>query len=446
MDLALRPRPLEESLASLRRFQSRYYGVVREVFDFLHYPDEPSLYTLGCNLCDFLPVLGKNTAGVAAGSYGVNLEDASARSIGEALERYAACFMGARRTVFAAWKDLREPAVHPEEFELFSDRQYNHPEFPYTRFREDLPTTWIEGFELPDMRPVLLPAQLVYLQPDLAAGERRIAYNTSSGIALGSCPAMAVLSGLCEIAERDAFVISWENKLAFPGSDMAGAPAELRAFFAEHFHVPGIRLRVMDYTGFLGVPTAVVTARPERDEGAAFAVGAASAASFSQAVMKATMEVYQTRALAKLLLYEGRERVFKTDFTDIKDFDDHVLYSAKPEHRDVSAFMDSNRAEIPFATENDVATNDPERAIRDLTARYRARGHRVYCVDITTTDLAQAGLTATTTLSPRLARLSIGMGGRFLGVRRLFDEPARLGFRPTPSSIEELNKYPHPFP
>ncbi len=445
MDMALAPTAPEEGLRRLKRFHSRYFGVVRDIFDFLHYPDEPNLYTLGCNLCDFSPVLGKPTAGVLAGSYGLSIPDATARSIGEALERYAACFVGHRRKVFAPWRDLREDAVHPGDFQLFSDRQYNHPQFPYRRFTESTPTTWVEGYELPAMKPTLLPAQLVYLQPDLAPDEPRLLYQTSSGIALGSTPAQAVLSGLCELVERDAFVIAWENRLAFPRVDLA-ASGRLSAMFEEYFGVPGIELATFDYSAFLDVPTAVVSARPIGGEGVEFAVGAAAAPTIEQAMLKAVMEVYQTRAFAKLLLFENRSREFKTDYSDIKTFDDHVLYNARREHRAANAFIDSSSESVPLRSDRDVTAGDPMAAIDEIVGRLRRLGQRVYCVDITTPDLEQGGLTAAVVVSPLLARLSLGMGGRYLGAERLYREPARLGFRTSPSTIEELNKFPHPFP
>jgi ribosomal protein S12 methylthiotransferase accessory factor len=81
-----------------------------------------------------------------------------------------------------------------------------------------------------------------------------------------------------------------------------------------------------------------------------------------------------------------------------------------------------------------------------LCGRITAAGSSAYAVDVTSPDVAALGLVVTKVVAPELCALDVVHGARFLGARRLYETPVRLGLRATPLTEGELNSYPHPFP
>lgn len=84
--------------------------------------------------------------------------------------------------------------------------------------------------------------------------------------------------------------------------------------------------------------------------------------------------------------------------------------------------------------------------VEGLASRLAARGVSAYAVDITTPDVADAGLSVVHVLSPDLQPIDFSHRLRYLGGRRLYEAAHELGLRDRPLAPAELNPDPHPFP
>src|SRR5262249_19672190 len=125
--------------------------------------------------------------------------------------------------------------LHPCEITLFHPAQRHH--IRYAWFAEDTPLCWTEGRSLTKDEPILIPACLVFIPyfPFLRhKGEVAIAPSISTGQACASTRDRAVLSGLYEIVERDAFMISWLNRLPLPRVNVLSSPM-VREVFNQRF-------------------------------------------------------------------------------------------------------------------------------------------------------------------------------------------------------------------
>ena len=80
------------------------------------------------------------------------------------------------------------------------------------------------------------------------------------------------------------------------------------------------------------------------------------------------------------------------------------------------------------------------------TRRGAARGGTAYVADLTSIDIADAGLRVVRALCPELCPLDAAHGLRFLGVPRLLTGASDAGLLPRPLCLEEVNPDPHPFP
>ncbi|CCM79137.1 YcaO-like family protein [Rhizobium mesoamericanum] len=118
------------------------------------------------------------------------------------------------------------------------------------------PIAWSEGLDIMSDRPAFVPWPLVGLDH---RGVRPPGFEQSSdGLASGNRPAEAVLHGLCELVERDA----WALTQLRPYEQLRGARIDPRAFgdpildiVVDRINRAGMRLLLLDMTTDIGVPS-----------------------------------------------------------------------------------------------------------------------------------------------------------------------------------------------
>ena len=440
------PTDLARSLERLRTLVSPYTGFVHATGEFMRAPDDSGHIRVGLRLADLRRFVGFDVDFRSGGSAG-DRDRALAAAIGEAVERYSACHLPEHELVLASAEELGEEAVEPERFALFRSDQHAEPGFSFRPFTSSTRVRWTRGFRLPDCAPAYLPAQLVYLPWRTAAeaGEVPIAYATSNGAACGATLEEAILGGLLEVVERDAFAITWYNRLSLPRLDASGDPTLAR--HAERYLEPAaLEHRAIDLSGFLDVPTVLGVVRGGPTAEAALGVGAASAPTVEDAWRRALSEAFAVRSWARVMRRQEPDRRYRPDFRDVTSFDDHVLLYADPEHAKRTAFLDGSPETRPTRAVPSLEGSHPLAHIEALCRRLARRGITAYAVDITAPDIRLAGLRVARVVAPELCPLDVAHEGRFLGGRRLYHAAFELGLRDRPLRPDEINPYPHPFP
>lgn len=409
---------------------SPYVGVVRGVDEVLAEPCDLRLANVLCETGYAELLVGHGARHPGSGS-GTTRAAARTAAIAEAVERYSACWSDAAEAVVATGAELGDRAVTPSRFALFSDRQQRSPRFPYARFTEHTRVAWVQASSLPEREPLLVPAQLVYLAWTLRPGEERIAHATSSGLACQTTFAGATLTALLELVERDAFMITWNARLSWPLLEWPNN-FRLSAFERRFVRPTGLHVSAVDLSAFWSVPCVLGVARSAISGDAPFGVGAGAATTIERAVEKALDEAVRVRSWASAL--RGQGRIPSRDA--IREFDQHIQYYADEERAGAADFLDSN------SERRDVASVAPIKGIESITRR----GVRAYTVDVTAPDVRSAGLYVVRVLAPELCALDVVHEFRFLGGRRLYEEPVRLGMRARPLDESDINPEPHPFP
>ena len=438
------PPELADSLRAVRSLVSPYTGVVRGAEEVLAVADDVRLVNVFCSTGDGIALTGTPGATTGGGS-GTSLEEALVAAVAEAAERYSACWCDGADTVVATARELGARAVAPERFALFSARQHRQPGFPYAPFTRDTRVAWVEATSLADGGVALVPAQLVYLAWELRPGEERIARSTSNGLAAHVSRPASVLSGLFELVERDAFMITWGARIAWPQLTW-DAHVPLARYARRYLEPSGIAFATLDMSEVWNVPCVLGVARSGARGQAPLGVGAAAASTVERAVRKALDEAFRVRswARAQRALDPQGDAVVAPDA--MTQFDEHVGYYARDEHAARAAFLDASAASravesvrpLPAATDDD--------AIAELCARLAAQGASAYAIEVTAPDVAEAGLTVTRVLAPELCPLDVEHRHRHLGGRRRYDVPFALGLRPARLREDDLNPDPHPFP
>jgi ribosomal protein S12 methylthiotransferase accessory factor len=118
------------------------------------------------------------------------------------------------------------------------------------------PLAWSEGLDIMNDKPVFVPWSLVGLDH---RGTRPSGFEQSSdGLASGNRPAEAVLHGLCELVERDAWALTQLRpfeQLRDARIDPAGFGDAVIDIIVDRITRAGMRLLLLDMTTDIGVPS-----------------------------------------------------------------------------------------------------------------------------------------------------------------------------------------------
>lgn len=137
-------------------------------------------------------------------------ETAISHSIFEAIEHY--CILHEREDLFirGTYNELKPKAVDPLRFAPFSPKQLLMNRFEGFVFDHDTPFNWLKGYSLTSQKEVLIPASVAYANySSKEHSEPMIRRPISTGAACGPNTNFAISRGLCEIIERDGYMISF---------------------------------------------------------------------------------------------------------------------------------------------------------------------------------------------------------------------------------------------
>jgi ribosomal protein S12 methylthiotransferase accessory factor len=416
-------------------------GIVRYIKEIETDPDDLAVYSYYGELTR-TSVFSPFQVPQFPGSGGFNQLRARLAAIGEGIERYALGAYDMSRLVTATYVEVKDRAVDPRTLVHFDETQYRQPDFPFSRFRDDTPMRWVEGYNLSQQCTVLAPASIVYLSYDFLSRDEFFAHSVSTGAAAGSSLEEAILSGIYEVVERDALTSMWLARLPVPQVRLDGrfqSFVERLAGFDLDLYVHYITLDV-DIPVFWGM----LVNRDGRQP--VLAVGAAANLDPERALSKVIEETIQTRMWAKVLIKEtGKypDLSQPENFSRVDNFDLHVLlYAAYDMRPAVDFLLHSEKRigmdDIPARSRPCVLEN-----IQRCVELLRDKGFEVIAIDVTPADIRDAGFSVVRVLIPGMQPLNGSHNTRHLGNRRLH-EVARL-FGCT-FSVEQANPYPHPFP
>ncbi|WP_328306728.1 TOMM precursor leader peptide-binding protein [Streptomyces sp. NBC_00442] len=412
------------------------------------------------------------------GGYGRALDFRTARvtAIAEALERLGGGRPGGRLTVVrGSHRELsaRHPGsvLDPAATGSHEPHRYQEPGFPFQPYHPGLVLPWVWGYSLTRERPVLVPESLAYyrLGRHRPPSVRPFVSEISNGCALGGCIEEAALYGLLELAERDAFLLTWYARLPAPALDLRTARDRRIGLLADRIKErTGYRVEVFDVTGAEGIPcfwAAAIDEQPRVGAGAgpaaprpAVLCAGGSGLDPERGVFGALHELV-TAVEAYGLIYPQRVEDaarMREDPEQVRLMDDHALLYCDPvaarrldfllapggraprERRDLRELADRH----PWPHHTDLRSD-----LDELVGRFRASGLEAIVVDQTTPVHAASALSCVKAVVPGLLPMTFGHHlRRITGLDRVLTASHRLGHSPRPLQPEEVNPHPHPFP
>ena len=431
-------------LASLaRRMIDRKTGLVAQLRVGTRTSDQVRLSHLYSTMSD----IGRLPSGGAiqspcGGQY--TLREALRQVLFEVAERSSAAFVDHRKLVRA--RPVGPAFLHGDRLPLYAGVQYDSPGFPFRRLTEASEIYWAESRSLVHGAKAFVPAALVHIPYEPTSEAEWLGPSTSTGMACDRSWTRACLAGLLEVCERDAFTITWMNRLSLPRLRVdPGSP-----FDKELAGAIGRRARVdfVTITNDLRVPTVLAVLETSVFGRRVVTFGSAARPRYVEAARKAFTEaagdLARLRARAALTreLWEPAE-----DFSNVTDWEWHSLVYLHERHQPALDFLTASPVEEPLEGPHDDERDehaDPARLLEDYLARVAGRSD-VFCVPLTALDVADLGLHVIKIVAPHLVPLNPDHRYPWLGHARLYTVPRIMGLAERDSRPEDLNPYPHPF-
>lgn len=450
--LELRDVPASDPWETIRRgsrLLSPKVGLINRLGEGVYQAQDPAYFSAGVRPAEITRYLSGGQSPRAGGG-GEEPVAALAATFGELAERYCMCLYDREEMVLGSYSELAPDAVAPDLLRLYSREQVERlgtggAEY----FDESSRIRWVWGYSLTEHRPRLVPAGLVYLNYRAGEDEVNIGRNASSGLASANTLEEAILGGLLEVVERDAFTVSWlHRKLKRRVEiDDPEIQADLdRRLFASH---PSVDIQVFDISLDLPIPVLFLLLQRPAEFGPTLCIGASARLSPRRAVRKCMAEAGQAFPYFRFLLETDPHWQPAADLSNLTSFDHHsMFYLKRPDLiPEAFSFCYEEPERVPLSQMPDVSTG---RVLGDLNYcidRLSEQGLEVIVVEITTPDILEVGMRVVRVLVPGLVPLHGNHLRPFLGARRLFEVPHQLGWeRSGWSPGQGLNPFPHPFP
>jgi ribosomal protein S12 methylthiotransferase accessory factor len=371
----------------------------------------------------------------------------------EGLERHAGIRPRGKATVVHdSYANLGASALDPRTCGLYPDAFYAK-DSDYVQFTPDLPTSWVWGYSLRDRRSILVPESTVYYH--LPRNHNLLVRECSNGCATGCGPEEAILQGLLEVVERDAFLLAWYGGRGLPEIDPRSCTNPRTRFMVDRIQLCGYDLRLFDNR--IDLPIPVVTAVAVRRDGGPgrLIFGAGASLNPEEAIRSAVYEVaYPIPDFAEETIRSTPElEAMAADFWKVVLLQHHQRLFGLPAMAQHVDFLLRPQRTLPIAeTYRDWYRDRPAAAdllddVRFCVGQVTRAGFDVIVVDQTSPEQHRVGLRTVRVLAPGLLPIDFGWAKqRALHMPRMYSAFRRAGWRSTDLAASDLHFVPHPFP
>ena len=375
---------------------------------------------------------------------GMDLQSARISAAGEAVERYSGTVYNSADILYRSYADLGGAALDPKRLVLYSPDQYKG--IDYTPFDAAEPIGWIQAHSLVQDQPIYVPAHGTILNYTLQHPREYLSQSTSNGLAAGGSLLSAILSASLEVIERDAFIITWHNKLPARKIRITEHPSAAIKEFETAYRRRGVELELYQLPTDAPVYVFMCVSIQEKGEGPTIVVGLGCDFSAERAARQAILEVGQVRPACKhrLRLPKTQERLARliANPESVEELEDHDLLYAAPDYLPAFDFLRRQPlSDIDWEAGNGKLAAEQ---LQMLVGFCRQKGTDLIYCNLTPPDMEKLGLFTARAILPDFQPIHFGWKHIRLGGDRLFELPARLGFRETRVPLADLHTFPHP--
>lgn len=242
---------------------------------------------------------------------GATVEQAKASAMMEGFERYSAekQDIDQEKISISAYNEIKNDSVlNPRD--LLLPKSFENQNIEMQKLE------WIEAEEIISESPILVPANAVFHpyipNREIKPSAMAMFKGNTNGLASGNVIEEAVLHGIFEVVERDAWSIFELTKRNKKQIDLDTIENETVNELVEKFTEQGIKIKLMDITADLKIPTIVASADDTvLKDAALLTLGVGTHLNPEIAAIRALSEVAQSRATQ---IHGTREDTVRADF------------------------------------------------------------------------------------------------------------------------------------
>ncbi len=374
-------------------------------------------------------------AGIAEGD-----EHSIIPALAEALERYCSSTFDHRQFISATAEELGAKALDLDDIPRCSDTELADRQCPLVLPRKDKSIRWVPGVSLVSGEVVYIPVSLVYLYVPTNSIYERLAIGITTGCAAHTSLTAAIVNGILEVVERDALSLTWLQRFSLSRISRSSliASSLLSGVWEQHVRASTeLTVSLFDATTEFGIPVVYCIQESAVDSTLKTVVSCASALTAEIAAAKALRDVAMLRVC---LRHAKKPPSSRDDFTQVTD---GGIFMAREDQYEAFSFLTGTTRETSLMAMKSATVSSQRASLEDLLRRFKRAKIDLYVVDLTTDEALRAGMRVVRVVIPALQPFSFIHRARYLGHRRLYEAPAKLGYRSY--SETELNHHPQPF-
>ena len=240
------------------------------------------------------------------GGKGITKDHAKASAMMEGFERYSAEKQDSDETIIATADEIAEKGNPVELKSLNLPQQFEKEDVNALQLEWSLTHDLISG------KDYYVPSNAVFHPYTPESNIRSLFKSNTNGLASGNILEEAILHGIFEVIERDAWSIFELTHKNYSQINLDSIESELINDTIDKFESEGIKIKLMDFTADVKIPTIAASADDTitRDAGL-LTLGIGTHLDPEVAILRALTEVAQSRATQ---INGAREDTVRADF------------------------------------------------------------------------------------------------------------------------------------
>ncbi|MEK7472966.1 MAG: YcaO-like family protein [Patescibacteria group bacterium] len=434
---------IDRTLLSLSCLVDKDYGLIKKIKRVRQYYDEPKFWYYSADLNDlFLKNDGRHFHSKSSGASLHSQKEALLKSLCESTERYCNFFFKKESTFTTkSINHMNCNFIDPRSISAFSKNQLKKDEFKKFRIDNNSVFRWTDCISLLVDKQYLIPSQFIYLSYPYLKNEPSIYSAISTGVAGGANISAAIVRGICEVVERDSFMIFYLNKIT---------PSKINLRNIDNPEIRKLQLIldrykfevvVLDITTDIKIPTIASIIINRSGIGKAVSVGLKCDFDIIKAISGSIEEALHTRSW---LRSSFEDEPMKVNIQDLQKSSDiklrGFLWYGTEAIKNINFWIENaNIKDINYSS-NLMKSGEK---LKTLIEIFKNKKYDLYYKDITIEKFKKLNYHIVKVIIPKMQPIYLNEKYPLLGGDRLYSIPEKLGFK---RKLElNLNKFPHPF-
>jgi len=384
--------------------------------------DEPKLYYYTADINKDLSCLNELPYEMTAGGISADSQQkALLKCLMECIERYS-LFASTERYQISSYNELDNEALDPS--------LYTH-----SLASRSKKLSWTEGYNVTSSVKTSLPAQLVNLNNKKFDKEELLTTVISTGAAGGFNQESAVLGGIYEMVERDAFMTIYLNKIKAPMVQISLLKDKAINKLLDIYRRYKLEIFVFDITHDLGIPVFLSILVDRTGIGPAITTGAKANININTAIVGSMEEAFMARPWIRYEMQKNKKPVSLLN-PSISRLDRALLWSTKKNINKLNFLLRQNP--IKYTLKKTLKILNKKTEFSFVVNTLQKKGYVIYCKDITASEFITDGCKIYKTIIPGLQPLYLFK--QEYNLKRLSAVSVFFGQKKV-----SINTFPHPF-